>query len=49
MANKTHNEHKIIELINVHKEFDGVSVVENMNLYVRNGVFVSFLGPAGCG
>ncbi len=49
MANKTHNEHKIIELINVHKEFDGVSVVENMNLYVRKGEFVTFLGPSGCG
>ena len=43
------NQSKIIELINVHKEFDGVSVVENMNLYVRKGEFVTFLGPSGCG
>ena len=40
---------KIIELIDVCKEFDGVSVVENMNLYVRKGEFITFLGPSGCG
>ncbi len=40
---------KIIQLIDVCKEFDGVSVVENMNLYVRKGEFVTFLGPSGCG
>ena len=39
----------IIELIDVCKEFDGVSVVENMNLYIRKGEFVTFLGPSGCG
>ncbi len=39
----------IIELVDVCKEFDGVSVVENMNLYVRKGEFVTFLGPSGCG
>ena len=42
-------ETNIIELIDVCKEFDGVSVVENMNLYVRKGEFVTFLGPSGCG
>ena len=39
----------IIELIDVCKEFDGVSVVENVNLYIRKGEFVTFLGPSGCG
>ncbi len=48
MENKQ-NEHKIIELIDVCKQFDGVTVVENMNLYVRKGEFVTFLGPSGCG
>ncbi len=42
-------ETNIIELIDVCKEFDGVSVVENMNLYIRKGEFVTFLGPSGCG
>ena len=43
------NTSKIIELIDVCKEFDGVSVVENINLYVRKGEFITFLGPSGCG
>lgn len=43
------NNSKIIELVDVCKEFDGVSVVENMNLYVRKGEFITFLGPSGCG
>ncbi len=40
---------KIIELKNIYKSFDGVSVVEDMNFYVRKGEFVTFLGPSGCG
>ena len=40
---------KIIELVDVCKQFDGVSVVENINLYVRKGEFLTFLGPSGCG
>lgn len=43
------NKPHIIELVNVCKEFDGVSVVENINLYVRKGEFITFLGPSGCG
>ena len=49
MAHDKQNERKIIELIDVCKQFDGVTVVENMNLYVRKGEFVTFLGPSGCG
>ena len=37
---------RIIELADVSKEFDGVSVVENFNLYVRKGEFITFLGPS---
>ena len=43
------NTAKIIELVDVCKEFDGVSVVENINFYVRKGEFITFLGPSGCG
>lgn len=43
------NNKKIIELVDVCKEFDGVSVVEDINLYVRQGEFITFLGPSGCG
>ena len=40
----------IIELINVHKEFDDQTVaVENFNLEIKKGEFVTFLGPSGCG
>ncbi len=50
METKTENKsNRIIELIDVCKQFDGVSVVEKMNLYVRKGEFVTFLGPSGCG
>ena len=40
---------KIIELIGVTKTYDGVTVVDNENLYVRKGEFVTLLGPSGCG
>ena len=40
---------KIIELIDVSKEFEGTTVVENVNLYLRKGEFVTLLGPSGCG
>ncbi len=40
---------KIIELTNVSKEYDGTLAVENVNLYVRQGEFITFLGPSGCG
>ena len=50
METKTEKKNnRIIEVVNVSKEFDGVSVVENMNFYVRKGEFVTFLGPSGCG
>ena len=40
---------KIIELINVSKQYDDTTVVENFNLYINKGEFVTFLGPSGCG
>lgn len=48
-ANSKENNAKIIELVDVCKQFDGVSIVENINLYVRKGEFITFLGPSGCG
>ena len=39
----------IIELINVNKKFDDSYAVENFNLSVKKGQFVTFLGPSGCG
>ena len=39
----------ILELINVNKMYDDSLAVENFNLYVQKGEFVTFLGPSGCG
>ncbi|MDE7087793.1 MAG: ABC transporter ATP-binding protein, partial [Clostridia bacterium] len=40
----------IIELIDVRKEFDDETIaVDNFNLEVKKGEFVTFLGPSGCG
>ena len=38
-----------LELTNVHKQFGDLAAVENFNLDVHRGEFVSFLGPSGCG
>ena len=48
MENKRNE--KIIELVDVSRSFDdGVYAVDNVNLYVRKGEFLTFLGPSGCG
>lgn len=46
---KVSNSMNIIELKNVGKSFDDVVVVEDFNLDVKKGEFVTFLGPSGCG
>ncbi len=48
MANNT-KERKIIELINISKEYDDTPAVSDVNLYVKKGEFITFLGPSGCG
>ena len=42
-------ENVIISLQNVCKVFDGTTVVDNFNLDITKGEFVTFLGPSGCG
>ena len=40
----------IIELKDIVKSYDGeTNVVENINLQIKKGEFVTFLGPSGCG
>lgn len=38
-----------LELIDINKRFDGRRVLENINLLVEQGSFVSLLGQSGCG
>ncbi|MDD6302942.1 MAG: ABC transporter ATP-binding protein [Bacillales bacterium] len=43
------NNEIILELKDVNKKFDDSYAVENFNLNVKKGEFVTFLGPSGCG
>ena len=44
------SDEKIIQLVDLCRCFDGgVYAVDNVNLYVRKGEFITFLGPSGCG
>ena len=40
---------RLIELKNISKDFDGTTVLDNINLYIRKKEFVTLLGPSGCG
>ena len=40
---------KLIELKGISKSYDGEKVINSMNLYIRDGEFITFLGPSGCG
>lgn len=39
----------IIELKNITKEYNGVKVLDNINLYIKKNEFLTLLGPSGCG
>ncbi len=39
----------IIDLKNISVAFDGEQILKNINLYIRDGEFITFLGPSGCG
>ncbi len=40
---------KIIELRNISKSFDGEKVLDEIELYINDKEFITFLGPSGCG
>ena len=46
---KKNQTEKLIELKGIKKGFDGETVVENIDLTVKRGEFVTILGPSGCG
>ena len=39
----------IIDLKNIAVSFDGQPILRNIDLYIRDGEFVTLLGPSGCG
>lgn len=39
----------VIQLTGINKSFDGKSVIENLDLNVNHGEFLTILGPSGCG
>ena len=40
---------KLIELKGISKSFDGEKVLDSINLYIKDGEFITLLGPSGCG
>jgi len=40
---------KLIELKGISKSYDGEKVIDSMDLYIRDGEFITLLGPSGCG
>ncbi|NLI22536.1 MAG: ABC transporter ATP-binding protein [Clostridiales bacterium] len=39
----------LIDLQHICKDFDGTTVLQDINLYIRRKEFVTLLGPSGCG
>jgi len=39
----------IIDLKNISVSFDGEPILKDLNLYIRDKEFITFLGPSGCG
>lgn len=49
MGNETTAERNVIELKNILVQFDGETVLDHLNLAIRDKEFVTLLGPSGCG
>ncbi|WDV44458.1 ABC transporter ATP-binding protein [Clostridiaceae bacterium M8S5] len=39
----------IIKLLNISKEFDNETILDNLNLTIKENEFMTLLGPSGCG
>ncbi|MGM9970591.1 MAG: ATP-binding cassette domain-containing protein [Anaeroplasma sp.] len=42
-------EKKLIELRGIHKSYGDNTVLDNLNLYIKENEFVTLVGPSGCG
>lgn len=42
-------DNKLIELVGVTKRYGGNTVIDDLNLYIRENEFLTLLGPSGCG
>lgn len=42
-------DNKLIELVGITKRYDGNTVIDDLNLYIRENEFLTLLGPSGCG
>ena len=40
---------RLIDLQHITKSFDGQTVLDDLNLYIRENEFLTLLGPSGCG
>ena len=40
---------RLIDLQHITKSFDKQTVLDDLNLYIRENEFLTFLGPSGCG
>ena len=40
---------KLINLVDITKIYDGVTILDNLNLYILENEFLTLLGPSGCG
>lgn len=40
---------RLIDMQHITKSFDGQTVLDDFNLYIRENEFLTLLGPSGCG
>ncbi|MDD2958388.1 MAG: ABC transporter ATP-binding protein [Lachnospiraceae bacterium] len=40
---------KLIDLVHITKKYDDTTVLDDLNLYIRENEFLTLLGPSGCG
>ena len=45
----TYTDTKVVDLKHICKQYDGETVLNDINLYIRDKEFVTLLGPSGCG